>query len=720
LQGALGLLARGELARQESEVLSVPDRQVEEARIHLRAAIKQLDELLEEVKLAQRRFSVPGGGRGGLTQRQLTSLERNIQYQLARACRNQGQSYPASSPDRAHSMTRAVDLLESLASLETSHPLGWKSRIDRMVCHRLLDDGATAARELQALLDQKPPPSIELRARAEGMLLALSAGRWEEVGAIMDRGRELGGVTSAELDYAWLKCYLERCREAGRAGDEGRAQELQHLAGQMIQRIHELHGAYWTRRAQMLMSVYVRQSPPSLEMWVQAAENTYRSGQFDEALEAYDRARTLAEEQGDRQRAFQLAETAAAIEHQRGRYGEAMARYRTLAVSAPENSQAPKAHLQAIYYAAQRVRESPSDSLEDYVALLAEHLQTWPRAPSSNQVRWLLGRLRQHQRDWENAIAAYRAIAREYVEYAQVVKAAGECYAHWLEELKAAGQATQAIAESAAEWFESLAAGTDGRMLERLGPLAQEALVSAARMRLDYTTGSHARTEQILLAALDRSPEASPQWTAAARALLVYSLAGQGKYDAAAAVLRQISSGPPGELLQMLERLDRVGSSADQDVQARLAELELDTIELVRPRRDQLDSQTQQALERIRAGALADAGRTQEALETYRQLSQAHPQDGAIQEAYAKLLSAGEDRATLEAALARWRDVARKSATGGDRWFHAKYALAQLHCRLGDKQKALAIIRQLEILHPEMGGPRMKQLFLDLRRECGR
>jgi hypothetical protein len=724
LQGALGHLARGELARQESEVVSARDDLIQETRTYIRSAIRLLEGILDEVKLAQRQFSVPGGSgarRDGLTERELTSLERNVEYQLARAYRNQGQSYPSSTPDRANSMARAISLLESLATLPVSHSLGWKSRVDEIVCFRLLEDAAAAQARIQALRESRPPPAVELRARAESLLLALAAQRWEDVGSIMDQGRELNGATCAELDYAWLKAYLEGWRAAGKRGNDERANELRTKANETVQRISELYGAYWIRRAQMLMSVSIRKSngSPDLEMLTQAAEHAFRSGLYDDALAQYDRARALAEEQGFSDRAFELAYTAATIEHQRNRHGEAMSRYRAVALAVPQNAEAAQAHRLAVFHAAQRARES-SDSVGGYAALMQEHLRLWPQAATADHVRWQLGQLREFQADWQNAIAAYRSISADYPEVAKVVIAAGRSYVRWLSELKSAGQPTEDVASSAAEWFESLAVGPNGKPPERFSPLARDAAIIAARLRLNYTAEGHRRAEQLVSTALKGSPDASAQWKATAGALLVSSLAGQGKYSEATDVLRQISAGPPGELLEMLESLARVGADADQRVRASLAQLQLTTIELVRPRRDQLAAAEQQTLDRIHARALSDAGRAEDALRAFGYLAETYPLDGEIQEAHAELLSGRSDRPSLNVALARWRDVAGKSPTASDRWFRAKYSVAELRYRLGEAQKAAAIIEQLKVLHPEMGGPQMKRQFLELLEKCGR
>ncbi len=130
-QGALVLLLRGELARQQSEVLAQNEKQLEEARGYLRQAVRQLSELREEVARQLMRTR-PGTSEDRQPSReQLLSLDHNVAFQLARAYRNQGQSYPPASPDRANSLSKAVELLGPLAQLTLADSLVWQARLRR-------------------------------------------------------------------------------------------------------------------------------------------------------------------------------------------------------------------------------------------------------------------------------------------------------------------------------------------------------------------------------------------------------------------------------------------------------------------------------------------------------------------------------------------------------------------------------------------------------------
>ena len=96
----------------------------------------------------------------------------------------------------------------------------------------------------------------------------------------------------------------------------------------------------------------------------------------------------------------------------------------------------------------------------------------------------------------------------------------------------------------------------------------------------------------------------------------------------------------------------------------------------------------------------------------------AYPRNGAIQEEYVRLLLARNDRASLEAALAKGRELERNSPPQSARWFRAKYNVALAHYRLGNKQQAAKIITLLRLLHPELGGAEMKARFDDLLGRC--
>ncbi len=724
LQGALAILTRGELACQEAPLVAGRDRRLEEARSALTSANRSLEALAADVEEALRARNRPGrhdpvrGDAEALSVHQLASLRDNIRYQLARAYRNRAQCYAPGSPDRTNSLTLAAEMIEPLARLDKTHPLGWKSRIDEIACYRLLGDHAAALKRLEATWQDREDlaPALRLRLLAEWIRLALAAGDLSQATRLASEERAVDGVTSPERDFAALEAYLAAWQAASESAEEKEAARWQAAANDMVRVIRSEHGPYWTRRAQMLLSRYVRGLPGAdLQTWIQAAENAFHSGQYDDALENYDRARTLALEDGNADEAFRLGFTAATIEHRRGRHEEAASRYRQVAAAAPDHEKAPQAHLLALHHAGQAAAQASDRSLDRYVAIAREHLATWPDGPTADEVRRRLGGAYELQRRWREAVEQYQAITPGSPKFAEVVGAVARAYTAWLEEAPRSGRPTGQIAAAAAAWFESLIVGPEGRLPERWSPVARRAAVEAARFRLNHGCGDPGRAERILSDALGRTEHVTAEWESTARALLALSLAAQGRREEATDALQRISAGSPDELLKILQGLAQIGASSAPEAKAELAELELSLVELLREAGDKLSAEDRRTLDTLAAQALADAGRTDAALEAFRRLARAHPQDGPIQEGYARLLLTRADAAGLEAALQQWREVEKKSRPGTDRWFRAKLALALVHARADNRKQAEKVLRLVEILHPEpkLRDRRVTARFLD-------
>ncbi|NQT40655.1 MAG: hypothetical protein HQ581_24390 [Planctomycetes bacterium] len=735
-QGALSRLAWGELARQEAELLAGNGPLIEESLRELRAAAAQLRRLIDDVDVELRRRGTVGPSAielatpGRLTNDQLISLQRNIEFQLARALRNLGQCHPADSTSRTDSLNRAVQLLDSLTRLTVADGLVWQSRIDRIVCYRLLGDRDTAWKKLSALDQENLPAGIALRARAEWIHLALEDGRADKALEAVAAGRQREATVSPELDYAHLETYLFQWQTTSRAKQTTEAERWKEVARKTVELIEKTHGPYWTRRAEMKLASVVRGSGGAdLAMLIRVADDAYLSQRFDDALADYDLARAEAQRQGDLQQVFDLASRAAEIQRQRNLHPEALRRYRELACAMSDHAGAHQAHLRAIDHAGQLIRAGQPDALEQYVALLEEHLKNWPDRPTANWARFRRGALHELAGQWEAAIGRYRAVAVDAAEYPRAVEAAGRCQEKWFAQRKAAdpNDPTLALdADEAAAWLKSVVVGPENRWPERWSPLARSAAMTAARIWLNYTSDGHAAAGEILDQAVTGAPEASEQWPTEtrdrwisdSRALLVFSLVCQGNHDGAMRQLNRISAGTPEGLMTMLEGLHRAGDRVEPNLRGSLARLQLQAIELLGDD-SKLSADHLRRLAPIRARALANAGRGAEALRRYEALAKQFPRDGPIQEAYAQLLLERDDTASLNDALTKWRQLAQGSLPGSPRWFRAKYSAAKAHHRLGNDAQAVKLIQLVKILHPELGGAEMKGIFEALLRECG-
>ena len=171
-------------------------------------------------------------------------------------------------------------------------------------------------------------------------------------------------------------------------------------------------------------------------------------------------------------------------------------------------------------------------------------------------------------------------------------------------------------------------------------------------------------------------------------------------------------------LLETLEGLTGLADAAAPDLRGALAKLQLATADMLWPQRERLSTQERLRLEIIRAAALATAGRRGDALQAYQQLAQANPNNGRVQEAYAELLLAGDDKTSWRQALDQWRKIASRSPPRSPRWWRAKYSVALAQFQLGDKQPAAQMIRYLQETPPGLDEIELRPKFLDLLKRC--
>lgn len=723
LQDALTWLAQGELARQEAEVGAGDAQLLEEARGALRKAASGLEEVAETLEVALRNQARRGSReQEELSAEELASLEKNVDYQLARAYRNQAESYPPGSPDRANSLTQALEQLERLAQLSVADEMVWRARIDEVVCYRLLGDVQRATAALARLVAAEPPPKIAFEAQAEKIRLLLAAQRLDEALQTASQGRAAAGQISPLLDLAQLEAFVAAWQAASAAQDQAGVERWQKLATAHVQQIEHAHGPYWMRRAELLLGRSVRNTAGAdVEALARAAASFYRSGQVAEALATYDRASLQAREEGAAERAFELAFTAGAIEHDRKRHTDALQRFQELAHAQRTHPRAGEAHRLAIVNAAVLARASQPEQraawLDRYQQMLEEHLAIWPRDASTDAVRIWLGDWQRTQRNWSQAVAAYRGVSPEHEAYEAAIRQLADCYERWLAQLEAAGEPREQLAAEAAGQFLAVIA-PQGQAAARLAPLDRFATLAAARIQLQHLPTGPTSAERLLKEALQRTPDAPPEWQSEAATLLVYALAAQGRHAEAAQVMEQISAGSATGLATMLAALTELAATVPADSRRALAELQLRVVALLQPRQHELQGDELVALEVGQAAALAASGRTAEALQAYERLAKKYPRNGNIQLARAALLQASNDPATLRTALAHWREIEKKSRPGGERWFTARFSQAETLYQLQEKEQAAKLIKLTRILHPEMGGAELKGKFERLLGLC--
>ncbi|HEY1785851.1 MAG TPA: hypothetical protein VGG30_09895, partial [Pirellulales bacterium] len=84
-------------------------------------------------------------------------------------------------------------------------------------------------------------------------------------------------------------------------------------------------------------------------------------------------------------------------------------------------------------------------------------------------------------------------------------------------------------------------------------------------------------------------------------------------------------------------------------------------------------------------------------------LAAKYPDEGSLQEDFARLLGQSSDPAQMRTALARWREIATRSRAGTPRWFRAQLGMAQTELALGNRPQARAIVKIVEASYPQFG-----------------
>lgn len=715
VQDALTLLAQGELAQQEAEAAQAGPQAMALAAEQLRAAAKSLDTINDALdkEIPLRRSKPPAAEE--LSAEELVRLQFNVKLHLAKAQRLQALCYPPESRDRKALLLATLESLEAAVSrLDAEDELAARMRVVQMTCLRELGQLAEANNVWKLLDRDEVPGELRRAGLAEAARLLIAAKRPKEAIALLDdpQRADLAAASDVELDLARLEAALA----SAAAGDDKYRPQWQRTAAALAQRIDQVHGRAAGRRADQLVTSLLPQDATgsNIDLLVRVADNLYIKRQIDEALAAYDKAAAAATSAGNASREFELRYKAALVEQQEKHFAAAAARFERLAVELKNHPQAAEAHLVACWNKAQQAREDEAAATA-YVSMLEEHISRWPQSTTADQARLWLGQWHQAHKQWEAAFAAYSEVSHTAQEFPVAVVAAGQCAREQLLELAAAGkQSTEAVTQ-AVNYFRSVAKLRDAD--DGVPQPAQNAAIVSADLAMAYLPDGHATAENVLREVLPTSGSPADAWQQEATSLLIAAIAGQTGRRAEAEQLLQSLAGDSGKLLALLDRLAATSQRASERTRQDLAALQLNVLDRLAADQPKFTAEQQQQLERLRAESLSQLGRRQEALNAYAALAKSSPNNGAIQAAYAELLGQSSDKANREAALARWRQIAARSAPRSERWCKAKYSIAVLQSQLGDRKSAATLCRYLLETPPGLEETGWQERFEKLQKQ---
>ena len=406
---ALNGVKAGELSSMNVQLRPDDESMRQTALTRLRQSDDQIRELLRilntpsnaiDPKTNQKAFS------DDLWQR----IKNQTSFLSARRALAMAKCYPAGSPEYSDCVVQANAELKPLGAIPSTDPLCWQSRLLRVRAERMSGDAQAALNALEFMLDQQKPPTEFLpELQAEKLYTLMTVNRPAAVQTLSEMERSFGDSfsnTDSSDDAAHLAvldAYVTLEKEAAGRGDKNEQKVWRDKASQWAEKMRLYDRGFYARSAQQVLAALAvksleeesagenvtnSQSPAAIAL---AAENLFREGQYQKAIDAYLKAAkaelALRGDGSDSSVVFQYQYVAAAIAHKLNDHDQAAQLFRQAAIDNPNNPKAAAAFKTALFHAGKLVDVSKSETIERYSAMLDEFLKTFPDSPDVNLIR---------------------------------------------------------------------------------------------------------------------------------------------------------------------------------------------------------------------------------------------------------------------------------------------------------------------------------------------
>lgn len=447
-------------------------------------------------------------------------------------------------------------------------------------------------------------------------------------------------------------------------------------------------------------------TPLGPEAWALLAEGAAGLGQADRASRLDVIAAAKAEGRGDIASARRWRFRAAGRSFAAGRFARADALFSRIVADPDAGTLRPRAGMLRALARGRGVAAGEAGlTRADYLAALAEQIRDFPDDPATGEARWLLGYARLDAGDKAEAISIWQSIPA--------------AHARWLD-------AVLAVATARRETLDERRLVDDSEALRVLRDEARAAVDTARRDARDESDRTDLDLEAIRL---DLAPAASEPrraleaidrlrslpldagQRAQVEAMRIVALAANEKFLEAERVSSDLAL-PADVTLALARDLDRWAVAARDDRLARrvggIERIVADRLSATKglaPR-----DEAQARLRRARGRALSgdfDGARAISAPWT----DPAADLPGDLADVADLLARVGDH----PRALAAYRALGRTLKAGSPRWFAARLSHARELLAAGEKRAARQVVEGTALLHPELGGPAMRDEFAVLR-----
>ena len=338
-----------------------------------------------------------------------------------------------------------------------------------------------------------------------------------------------------------------------------------------------------------------------------------------------------------------------------------------------------------------------------FQTLLVQHLDQWPTAASSNQARIWLAKERINLGDWERALELFLAVTNSYPQLDSAIEQAITC----------ARQTLNVLENTTPQKFErilsQLALRTDN--LPSNETLRNK--LELAQLELDWQFGSQQllKNNQEKIKQIAADSQASN--FALANALLV---AFHAESDPETAIQHVTVIANNQEMLQQCEQLldfSPVGVTAIQNLQTvklSLISTVLGLLEIQQPDKAKLkDTWTLK-----QASVLIALKQNQQALQALEELEKKYPKNAEIQMQLARSLTGALEESNPDIPLEKWRRIVTRLKKNTPNWYEAKYQVARLLLKSGDREAAAKLLKYIKATPPGWNQSKLKPQFESL------
>ena len=724
VQQALSHLTRGQMLSREIESQMADESARTQALDEIKIARSSLDDLQREIskKIPEQQGRTLDSNE--LAVDQLLNLKNNIQYQLAQCNLIRAQLYlPDDRLNRIDALNGVTEKLTEVQRLTSEGQLlWWNTKLSQIECYRLLNAPDRARTLAQSLEKYKAPLSIAQRLAQQTALNAIALGDRTYSKLTFEKLEKFRPPTP-DLELALLELAISL--SAGTT-DKQKKQNWISLAFKRSQAIKREHGPYWGRRAELMLINTVgvpasssendltgtSQSPPNvtkqpnsieLELLIRLATEAERKKEWDDALNALQRASDLAKSQADSKTALNLQIRLAKILENQGKHRLAADRLTASAIEYASEPVASAAHLIGCWNYAKSISTKDPKSRPPFQTLLLQHLEQWPAAASSNQARVWLAQERINLGDWEHGLELYLAVTNAYPQLNSVIDQIINC----------ARQTLRLSSETTLLKCKNIVSQLSSRASNLPADTSLRIKLELAQFEIDWQFG----TRQLLSDNREKVEQVAAgdntENLALANALLVALYA---ESDPKSAAQRIAAIGDNLVTLQQCEQLLNF-SAAEATANQNLNTVKLAIVNTVLglPELQQTSQAKQKDNWQLkRAAVLIALKKYQEASQTLTDLEQKYPKNADIQMQLARALTAEFEESSPEIPLKKWRRIATRLKKNTPNWYEAKYQVARLLLKSGDRESAAKLLKYMKAIPPGWSQSKLKPQFESL------